>query len=205
MSDDKLNKQWFDRISSIIDEGLKKGTEDPRLTDISPIADFNINIQYLLKKLYGHHSPRVKRFGSVVNSFFTHGTDTFIITQELVAQLVAKDNHYPQKSCDPVMFGKVKGYFLENGFLAEIRAPIRNNKGIRGKCGLYRIIHPDFLQPLIDRVGAAAIAANRQSVIEWFDKHNPPEQPKEEVSPEIQEERKEIERIVHERNKHLNS
>ena len=61
-------------------------------------------------------------------------------------------------------------YAFRNRFILTLRNPIIKSKGVTGRTGVYKLIHPDFLDPLIKLIGENAAKANEDSVLEWYDR-----------------------------------
>jgi len=195
MNDKKINKKLFDKISIKISEDLKNSSDDPRLVDITPLSEFNEDIQAILLALYRNPNPRAKRFGSVLNSIYTHANNVFVLTHRLAIDLIEKDPHYAQKSCDGTSYKNMLSFALQNLYLNVLRKPIRNDKGVTGKAGLYELSDEDFLAPLIEMIGATTCKANKDQKLKWYDENNTPEL-QENPSPEIIAERKRVREVV---------
>jgi hypothetical protein len=197
MDEKKINKKLYDKMSAKISEDLKNSLDDPRLVDLTPIGEFPPDIQSILFALYNNPDPRAKRFGSVLNSIFTHANGVFVLTQRLCAGLVEKDVHYTQKSTDSISYKKMLGFALQNCYLNVLRSPVQNSKGVMGKAGLYELADEDFLAPLIEMIGITNLKANKDQKLKWYDENNTPEV-QENPSPEIIAERTRLRKLASE-------
>ena len=195
MDEKKVNKALFEKISLKVAEGLKNSTTDCRLIDITPLDDFSRDIQAILMPFYKSRDPKARRFGTILNSIYTHANNVFVLTKRLAADLVEKDPHYPQKSCDTSSYKYMISYALQNLYLDVLRNPVQNNKNVSGKAGLYELSDPDFLAPLIEMIGISTVKANKDQTLKWYDENNTPEM-QENPSPELIAERKRIREVT---------
>lgn len=198
MDDELTNKK--DKNNKIFNEfkdllsGEWKAPVDARLTEITPLSEMDQDkyefIIQALNAFYQSSDPTHRRFGSVLNSIYTQGLSTFVLTKSFTDKLVKSDPHYTPNSCDTIGYKKMMNFALSNNILKVLRNPVRNDVGIPGKSGLYELVDKKCLGLLYMIVGESVCLARKEVFIKWYDTNNEQIEVQEELTPEIIEERR---------------
>ncbi len=197
-SEDLILKEFQDLFS-----GELKAPVDPKLTEVTVLEAFDKEKYQLvipmLKAAYGSDNPTHRRFGCILNAIYTQGTPVFVLTKDLADKLAKKDTNFEPSSCNTESYKKLMHFMLGKGLIKELRPPVRNDKGIPGKAGLYELIDKRFLAPLYLLVGEAACIARKESVIKWYDENDKYKEQPEEKPYELGEYSKEMKRLAAEK------
>ena len=195
----KINTQLLEEYKSML-AGMTK-IIDPKLTEITLLSDMQGEDQelayHILTASYQSNQTHQRRFGSILNSCYTQGVSVFVLTKKIADDLCSIDPHYKPDSCNTPGYKELKRFFLSNNLIEELRKPERNQLGVAGKAGLYKLINKKFLLPLKLIHGDAALKAREEELVKWYDENN--ENMSVEETPEILEERRRMREKINER------
>ena len=172
MSEDnkKERSKTFKEYSQFLDTHLAK-PERAKLSEVSPLASFDEEIRDILSTFYEHPETNIQKLGSAFNAIYTQQNNVFTLSHRIMNELVGIDSqHHGFKSCDDKAFNDIIHRVLSGGIFERIREPVRQSVGTKGKPGLYKLVHPKFLNPLIRLMGKDLADARESRYISWWDK-----------------------------------
>lgn len=140
-----------------------------KLTQTNPLDSFEPNIFNIVAPFYDYPDPIINRVGSVLNAIYTQQNSVFLITRDLVNDLVKNDKNHSIESCNTQIYKNMMAFLFNSNIINVLRKPIRISPGIRGRAGLYELIHPEYLNPLIQIMGVDHCHAKKDSCIKWYD------------------------------------
>lgn len=183
-----INDKIYTKNTNKFCEKIKEHDKDYRLVNISDPNTFSIEISSILWALYDLKNIKASFFATFLNSIYTHRCSVFVTTYRLFSKLVKADDTYTTKSCNGLNYKAMLAWAYDCGYIKAIRNPVSDIDFKKRKAGLYELVDPDLLDPLIKIVGKEEHEKEKQMRIKWFDDNNIPtveEEEKEETSSEI--------------------
>jgi hypothetical protein len=151
-----------------LEDAKEDGFVVAKLSEIKVIQDFPEIEANILASFYFDKDSDVVRFGSILNAAFAESKAVFQLAVGSVNDLTVKDPHHTLKSCDGDYYKKMIAKAIARKWIVQLRPPDTGKVGAR-KGGIYEIIDPVFLEPLLLRKGAAQHLAEKEYILDWYE------------------------------------
>jgi hypothetical protein len=163
--DSKQKSDWIDVYAKLIEETIVQD-HHVKLCMTSPVDDFDFQIYGIVASCYKSVDPVVNRIGSIYNAIFTQRTSVFLLTRNLMDELVSGDVNQDLKSCSTDHYNSLKARLHHSGIIETLR-PSKH-----GVAGLYELKHPMYLGPLEAKVGKEILLLQKEKKLIWYDETN---------------------------------
>jgi hypothetical protein len=196
--DDRKKSSTYQQFAEFMEKHLSKPSV-AKLTEVSLLSDFPEDVQNMLAPFYTSTDTAHKRMASLFNSIFTQQNNVFLMTNEVLNDLVRNDPNHDLKSCDTDACDDLKRRTISEGnIFTVLRKPVKRAPGVKGRGGMYEVTNPLFHNLLISLMGRDVARAKKEKFLEWYDKSKAEETGEEVKQPKTEEELR-IERKVYER------
>ena len=187
MSEDYKNNPVYNDYSDYLKNKLcKPGLA--KLTTTKPISQFDGDIKFILQSMYDSRDEVIERMASIFNAIYTQQNHVFLIAKTSVNDLVKEDINHTHQSCNTETYKDIMRRLFTSSVIIELEKAEQRRKGVAGKAGLYELIDPKYLNPLILVAGRDVCMAKKDQYLKWYRTQYKAELeylPKEEVKPKL--------------------
>ena len=141
------------------------------ITDLEDMNDPKFEkARELCWTLYNDPKSVNRQIGTLMNSIFTHGTESFQLTRNYFNDLLEKDHHYKTpKTISGAAYKVLMAHMFRTGILEELRKASNGKMDSQRIAGVYRLKLPEYRRVLHQIVGQAVCEKQTQALLEWND------------------------------------